>query len=288
MTLQQLAMAASILVGGYVLILIWVYLAQGRMVFLPGEPGRTLTATPESIGLAYDPVSLVTSDRIRLDGWFVPSPRERAVVAFFHGNAGNISHRMDTLRIFHELGLSVLIVDYRGYGQSEGSPSENGLYRDGEAVWDYLQNTRKIPAESIVLVGRSLGSAVAARLAAHHQPGALVLESPLISVPELGQAIYPYLPIRWLAKYRFPTLEFTAQARCPTLVIHSPDDNIVPITHGQRVFAAASGPKHFLELKGGHNASHIEDEPGYREGWEAFLAQHLSTPPPKESQLFQQ
>lgn len=275
MALQHVAIGVSVLAVGYTIILLWVYLSQDRMIFMPGEPGRTIPATPDDIGLEYEPVSLVTSDGVRLQGWFVPAAGERAVAAFFHGNAGNIGHRLDTLRVFNDLGLSVLIVDYRGYGQSGGEPSETGLYRDGEAVWEYLRNDREIPAERIVLVGRSLGAAVAAHVGARTRPGALVLESPFISIPELGQTIYPYLPVRWIARYRFPTAELAARCRCPLLVVHSPDDDIVPIRHGREIYAAAPGPKRFLELDGGHNTGFVQDERTYREGWEAFLADHL-------------
>ncbi len=275
MSFQQALLGLGVLAAGYAALVLWVYLSQDRLLFLPDQPGRSVKATPETVGLDYERITLEAQDGVHLDGWLVPSPEERAVVAFFHGNAGNIGHRLDTLRLFHELGLSVLIFDYRGYGRSEGEPSEVGFYRDGEAVWRYLRRDRGVAAERIVLVGRSLGAAVAAHLAARHRPGALILESPFVSIPELGQAIYPYLPVRWIAKYRFPTADNTARCRCAVLVIHSPTDEIVPIAHGQAIFERLTGPKRFLELKGGHNGSFLEDEATYRAGLEAFLAEHL-------------
>lgn len=282
MSFQQALLALGVLGAGYAALVLWVYLSQDRLIFLPDQPGRSVNATPETVGLDYERVTLEAEDGIHLDGWLVPAPEERAVVAFFHGNAGNIGHRLDTLRLFHELGLSVLIVDYRGYGRSEGEPSEVGLYRDGEAMWQYLRHERGIPPERIVLVGRSLGTAVAAHTAAQHRPGALVLESPFISIPELGQAIYPYLPVRWIAKYRFATAEHAARCRCPVLVIHSTHDEIVPIGHGRAVFDRLPGPKRFLELTGGHDSSFVEDEATYRAGLEAFLAEHLGAAPVPE------
>lgn len=275
MSFQQALLALGVLAAGYAALVLWVYLTQDRLLFLPDQPGRSVNATPETVGLDYERVTLKAEDGVHLDGWLVPSPEERAVVAFFHGNAGNIGHRLDTLRLFHELGLSVLIIDYRGYGRSEGEPSEVGLYRDGEAVWHYLRRHRGVAAERIVLVGRSLGAAVAAHIGAQHHPGALILESPFVSIPELGQAIYPYLPVRWIAKYRFPTAEEAARCRCPVLVIHSLNDEIVPIAHGRTIFDRIPGPKRFLELEGGHNAGFVEDEATYRAGLEAFLAEHL-------------
>ncbi|HSM41109.1 MAG TPA: alpha/beta hydrolase [Afifellaceae bacterium] len=140
----------------YALIVIYMYFAQHRLLFLADYPSRALGPGPDSIGLAYDNVHIVTEDNVRLNGWFIPALSPRGVVLFFHGNAGNISHRLDSLKIFHDLGLSTLIIDYRGYGISEGRVSEAGTYRDAEATWRYLTQERGVPEKiSSCSAGRS-------------------------------------------------------------------------------------------------------------------------------------
>ncbi len=155
----------------YLLLALMLYLFQGRMVFLSNLPDRSLTASPSDIGLDYEDVSLTTSDNERLHGWYIPAADSSGVLLFFHGNAGNISHRLDSIKIFHELGLDTLIIDYRGYGQSSGKATEQGTYLDANAAWDYLLNTRRIPADRIIIFGRSLGCAERPTMPRQHHPG---------------------------------------------------------------------------------------------------------------------
>lgn len=269
---------AALLLLGYLVVVAVVYWNQGRLLYLPHEPGREVTATPADIGLAYEEVALTAADGVPLHGWYVSAPGARTTVLFFHGNAGNVGHRLTTLEFLHDLGLATLIIDYRGFGRSGGEPSEAGTYRDAEAAWDYLVETRGIDPGRVVIFGRSLGSAVAAHLAARHRPGALVLESAFTSVPELAARIYPYLPVRWISRFRYATADYAARIDCPLLVIHSRDDELVPIAHGRAVFGRAPGPKRFLETTGGHNTGFGANATPYREGWEAFLAEHLTRP----------
>ena len=127
-------------VSVYLLLALMLYLLQGRMVFLSNLPGRALTASPNDIGLEFEDVSLATRDNEVLHGWYVPATNPAGVVLFLHGNAGNISHRLDSIEIFHELDLDVLIVDYRGYGQSSGSTSEQGTYLDAQTACHEIRN----------------------------------------------------------------------------------------------------------------------------------------------------
>ena len=265
----------GILAAAYGGLMLLVLIFQSHLVFYP-ETGREIIATPAQFGLPYDDIHLQTSDDISLHGWFVPAPQARGTVLFLHGNAGNISHRLDSVRMFQRLGYSTLIFDYRGYGSSGGAPTEQGTYRDAEAAWRYLIEQRHIPPCRIVLFGESLGGAVAAGLAARQKPAALVIASGFTSVPELGQQLYPYLPIRWLARIRYDTREYLRAVTVPVLVAHSQEDDIVPIEHGRALFAAAHPPKQFLELAGGHNEGFIF----MREAWvkvlEDFLAQQMN------------
>ena len=256
----------------YGLLVAVVYLGQSRMIYLPDLPGRDLTATPANIGLEYSDVQLRTSDGIDLHGWFVPGPSQR-VLLFFHGNAGNISHRLESIRQFHALGLSVFIIDYRGYGQSSGRASEAGLNLDAEAAWSYLRDELELSPDDIVIFGRSLGGAIAARLASQGQPHALIVESAFTSVPDIASELYPWLPVRWLSRMRHATADYVTGVRRPVLVIHSRDDEIIPYHHGERIFGAANEPRTLLTIRGSHNDAWIRDESNYINGLRSFLAE---------------
>ncbi len=256
----------------YLAFMVLLYIFQSRLLYLPSLMGRELTATPAMIGLDYQDLRIQVEDGPILHGWFVPAGHEGApVILFCHGNAGNISHRLDSIRIFHELGLDVVIFDYRGYGQSEGRPSEAGTYRDVEAVWSYLTGEGGYSSERIVIFGRSLGAAVAAHLAQSVRPGALILESAFASVPDLGSEHYWYLPVRLLSRFRYATGDYVSKVGAPVLVVHSPDDEIVPIAQGRRIFERANEPKEFLQILGNHNGGFVLSGALYTNGLRDFL-----------------
>jgi len=268
----------SLLVAAYGVLLLAVYFFQSHLVFYP-EAGREIVATPDQFGLPYKDVHLKTADGVDLHGWYVPVAQSRGTVLLLHGNAGNISHRIDTLQMFYRLGYSTLIIDYRGYGNSGGTPGEEGSYRDSEAAWRYLTEQHHIPPRRIVVFGESLGGAVAAWLSARYKPGALVIASGFTSVPELGQQLYPYLPMRWLTNIHYDTREYLRAVTAPVLIAHSPDDEIVPFEHGRALFAAAHTPKQFLELAGGHNDGYIFTRAAWIVALEDFLSEQLDKSP---------
>jgi fermentation-respiration switch protein FrsA (DUF1100 family) len=275
MTMNGFASLLAVLATAYGALLLLLYFNQASMLFLPDVPTRSIEATPTAIGLEFEPVAIITEDKMRLDAWFLPAPSGRGTVLFFHGNAGNISHRLDTLALFNRLGLDTLIFDYRGYGRSEGKPSEAGTYLDAEAAWRYLTVQREIAPRQIVLFGRSLGGAVASHLAARHTPGALILESSFTSIPDVAAELYPYLPARWLATIRYNVKADLATVSCPVLVVHSRDDEIIPYTHGRRLYEAAPEPKRFLEIRGGHNEGFVVSGQTYSQGLGEFLQEVL-------------
>lgn len=260
---------------GYALFILLMFVFQKWLLYYPHLPTRKIVATPDTVGLTYETVKIVTDDGIKLDSWYLPAKNARGVLIFFHGNAGNISHRLESLKIFNGLGLSTLIFDYRGFGRSEGKVSEEGTYRDAEAVWRYVRD-RNVPSGKIILFGRSLGAAIAAQLATKHAPAGLILESAFTSVPDFAARSYWFIPARWLARFNYNTKVYLTLAKCPVLVIHSPDDDIIPFRNGRELYETATEPKQFLEIQGDHNEGFLLSGKTYSEGLEKFLNTYLS------------
>ena len=261
-------------VSAYAVLIAYVFLFQARLIYFPNIPGRALTATPAEVGLDFEEVRITTADRTELHGWYVAAGAGAPTVLFCHGNAGNISHRLDWLEIFHDMGLAVFLFDYRGYGQSSGTPDEQGTYLDAQAAWDYLTNTKRHSPKSIVIFGESLGGPIAANLAKDVSPGALVLASTFSSAPDLASNFYWYLPVRLLARFRYPTAEYVTRVHAPTLVIHSRADDIVPFSHAEAIFRRANEPKQLLEIRGDHNSALLVSRRQIAGGIERFLEAH--------------
>ena len=245
----NMLMAAAVAYGAVMLL---VFLFQPRLIYFP-QVEREHTTTPRAAGLDFEDVALHTADGIKLHGWWVPARDTRGTVLLMHGNAGNISHRLGYLTMFNRLGYSVLLFDYRGYGKSGGSPGEEGTYLDAEAAWQHLTEARNLKSQDIVLVGESLGGGVATWLALKYPPRALVLASTFTSVPDMGAQVYPWLPVRLLARIVYDNIARIREIQVPVMIAHSRGDDIIPFAHGQALFAAAREPKQFLELAGGHN-----------------------------------
>lgn len=256
------------LVGAYAAFAALLYFYQSSFIYYPD---RQWVATPDKFGLSYESVTFGTADGVTLSGWYVPAERTRGVMLFFHGNAGNISHRMLSMQIFNRLRFDIFIFDYRGYGKSEGRPDEIGTYRDAEAAWYYLVRQRNVDPSMIVVFGRSLGAAIASHLAAKHTPRALIVESAFSSVPELAARFYPFMPVRWLTRFHYATKEHLRKVTCPVLVVHSREDDIVPFEHGQALFEAARPPKDFLGINGSHNDALLVTGGRYEQGLDRFL-----------------
>lgn len=252
----------------YIGILILLFFLQSRLIYYPM---KGINVTPQSIGLSYESISLITKDWVTITGWFVPALNPKGVILFCHGNGGNISHRLQSLQIFYQLGLSTFIFDYRGYGKSDGKPTELGTYHDAEVAWDYLVETRKINPEKIIILGRSLGGAVAAYLAQKHPPKALILESTFPSIHEVANSLYPFIPARLLLRFHYPTLEYSQKVSCPILVVHSREDDLIPYSLGRQLFEGINVPKEFLEISGDHNEGFLLPESNYSQGLDAFL-----------------
>ncbi len=248
--------------------LLGFFFFQGKLIY---HPGRTVYSTPCDAGLKYEAITLTTRDGIKIQSWWVPSSGAHYTVLFCHGNAGTLASRVETARIWHELGCNILLFDYRGYGQSKGKPSEKGTYRDAEAAWEWLCHTQQIQPDQIILHGRSLGGPIAAYMAKSHKSAALIVESTFINLKTIAGELYPFLPVGLLLRYRYPTHEYLVQVTSPVLVIHSSEDDFIGFHHGRKLFTAANSPKQFLEIQGNHDAGYLDSEKEYVEGLQCFL-----------------
>ncbi|MBK5936731.1 alpha/beta hydrolase [Halorhodospira sp. 9621] len=270
--LLSLAAAAGLIYVGFGALL---FFGQERMVHLPQIPSRELQSAPADRGWDYQDLAIPSTDGVTLHGWRIPADSPRGVVVFFHGNAGNISHRLDTIAILRDLGLDVIIFDYRGYGQSEGSAHEAGLHEDARAVARWVREELGVPSERMVFHGRSLGGALAASAARHTSPAALILESSFTSAEAVARDLYPFYPARWLTRLEYATADYLAETRAPVLIVHSRDDEIIPYHHARSLREAAPGEAQLLTIRGDHNTGFLTSGRAYRDGLRQFLDQHL-------------
>jgi fermentation-respiration switch protein FrsA (DUF1100 family) len=257
------------------LISVCFWLLSGCVSRLIYYPERDIRGVPADHGLAYECVDLKTKDGVTLSGWWIPACKQRGVVLFCHGNAGNVSYRLDSILIFNRLGLSTFIFDYRGYGKSGGRPSEEGTYLDAEAAWHYLLQTRRIPQEDIIIFGRSLGGSIAAWLAQDHQPRILIVESSFTSLPNMVKDRFPWIPAMLVGHYQYDTRQYLQKAQCPVLIIHSRDDELIPFRQGQELYEVAKWPKAFLDISGSHNRGFMDSITRYESALDAFISRYL-------------
>ncbi len=233
-------------------------------------PVQTIDATPDNIGLDYEEIFVTTKDGVQLSAWFIPSGSTRATLLFSHGNGGNISHRLEKIKILNKLNLDVLIFDYRGYGMSKGSPSEKGLYRDAEAMYDFLIKERKISPRKIVGYGESLGGAVIINMAMKHEVGGLIIEDSFTSVRDMSRKYFPFIP-SFVYKSKFDSLTKIKSIKAPKLILHSVNDEIVPFEQGKKLFENAPEPKGFVQLQGGHNDAFLISQDVFAAKIDSFI-----------------
>ncbi|MCY4654894.1 MAG: alpha/beta hydrolase [Dehalococcoidia bacterium] len=239
-------------------------------------PQRGLEATPDSVGLAYEDVYLTASDGTRIHGWHIPG-RSNVTLLWFHGNAGNISHRLDNILILHQrLGVSVFIIDYRGYGLSEGKPSEKGLYMDAEAAMEYLKFDLGLSLEDdVVLMGRSLGVGMAVEMATRHRVRGVILESGFTSIREMAEASGSILPIALVLlmfEARYDSISKIARVESPVMVLHGDRDDTVPYWMAEKLYGAANEPKTLYPIRGAsHNDTVYVGGEGYLRALSGFI-----------------
>ncbi len=245
------------------------YFLQPKLIF---HPTREFVVTPDQLELPFEDVYINVAAGERVHGWYFrtdnPNTNSQVpVVLFCHGNAGNISHRLETAELILSLGARILLFDYRGYGKSDGSPSEENVYADAEACYNWLVEQKGVRPEQIILFGRSLGGAITIELARRVKCRALVVESSFTSVERMARKIFPLFTVKHILRYKFDSIRKIGSLTCPVLVMHSPDDELIPFEMGQRLFAAANEPKRFVSFRSRHNEREYLNETSYQAAW---------------------
>jgi hypothetical protein len=252
----------------FVGLLIVFYLAQNRLLF---QSTRDIYRTPQSVGWEFEEVRVNVGEHTTA-GWWIPYAEDsKGAILFSHGNAGNIADRLESIAIFRDLGFNVLAYDYGGYGNSTGKPTEKRCYQDIHAMYDWLAKERNIPAERIILFGRSLGAGPTCQLATEVNVAGVVIESTFTSVPDRGREIFPFLPVTLMSKNRFNNLSKVPSFLSPVLVVHSQYDTTIPYHHGRALYEAAKEPKYFLEIQGDHNEGFWNSGDLYTKGLTTFF-----------------
>jgi hypothetical protein len=264
----------GMLIVAYVGLALILYFMQPKFVY---DPVREIPYTPAELGLDFEEVVFRTGDHLQLHGWFVPAPNAPFTVLYCHGNGGNMMYFLDTVAFLNKLGLNCFIFDYRGYGNSQGKPSEHGTYLDVRAAYRWLTKKKGIAPERIIIFGWSLGGSIAAYLAGKVKAAGLVIESTFTSYRDIGKKFYPYMPVRWFARFDYPTIGFVRKVKCPILVIHSRNDEMIPFEFGLELYDAANDPKDFVEIFGGHNDGFLIAGDEYKKAWSDWL-QFLKEP----------
>ncbi len=252
----------------YVLICLFMFFSQKNLIHIPYED---FTGTPLDHGMNYEEIYLDAEDGARLHAWYIPHPEADYTFWIFSGNAGNKSYMLDSIGLIYNLGYSVFIYDYRGFGPSRGKMTEQTMYQDTELGWQYLTRKREIPPGRIVLHGRSLGTAMASWIAEKTKPAALILESGFTSISDMAKIHYRWLPIDLLLQWQYDNLNRIGNIQSPVLFIHSPDDGLTPYSHSQKLFDTVRTSKRFLTIFGNHYDGFIESGDVYTEGIVKFL-----------------
>ncbi len=236
-------------------------------------PSRHLQCDPKAVGLDFQDMELIAEDNVKLHGWFVPCGDSAGTVLMLHGNGGNIGDRVSWLKILHDLGVNVLIIDYRGYGKSEGEPNEEGLYRDARAAYDWWAAERQPKGEKLILFGESLGGAVAVHLAAEISPSGIILQSTFTSARDMAKTMFPIGLLQPLINVRFNSTDAIVRITCPKLFIHGDRDSTVPFSLGENLFKLAPNPKFFYAVRGAdHNDLVLVAGPEYARQLRMFLS----------------
>lgn len=264
-----------------VLMLLYAVLLVGfekKIIFHPAKFPEGYW-NPVSLGLKAQDISFQTVDGVNLHGWFVPTPGARATLLWFHGNAGNLSHRLDNIQRLLPLNLNIFIFDYRGYGKSEGEPDENGIYKDSQAAYNKILELEEVSVNSLFLFGRSLGGICATETALNNPARGLILESTFTSASDMSRKIIPLIPLGWAIRSKLDAINKVTELKLPKLFLHGDRDEVVPFDLGRKLYEEASDPKSFYIIQGaGHNDTYIMGGRGYYNALDEFITETLKIP----------
>lgn len=250
---------------------------EDKMIYFPSKYPEGMWNIKDHDVLVED-AYFKTEDGLTLHGWFVPSTEDKITLLWFHGNAGNLSHRLENIIYLHKLNINIFIFDYRGYGRSEGRlPSERTIYIDSRAAYHYLIKEKGVQKENLFFFGRSLGGAVAVEIAREFNCKGIIIESSFTSAREMAGIMFPFLPVKYFIKTKYNSIEKIKDIYCPKLFIHGNRDKIVPFKLGKKLYDAAPVPKEFFEIKGaGHNDTYFVGGDKYFETINRFLRKFAS------------
>jgi fermentation-respiration switch protein FrsA (DUF1100 family) len=238
---------------GVIVVIVLIRVLENRFIYFPPRYPEGFVP-PENYGLNVEEVWLVAEDGVKLNGYFLAHAASPKALLWFHGNAENIGLGLEQMKTLAGLGVNILELDYRGYGKSEGSPNEAGVYRDASAAYDYLVEVRHFQPKDIIIDGHSLGGAVAVDLASRRECGGLIVQSSFSSVREMARRIFRIPLLEYVPKSQFDSLEKIQRVRAPILIIHGTRDEVIPFSMGERLYRAAPKPKSFFAVEGaGHN-----------------------------------
>ena len=257
----------------YAALVIGVWAMQEKLMF--GRRTTEIVANPSSRNWTYEEVRLDVMGN-KTYGWMIPIENARGTVLCSHGSGRNISGYLEDVALFREQGMSVLLYDYGGYGLSTGTPSEARCCADALAMWNYLTEQRGIPPEKIILAGSSMGGGVTGDLASHVSPAAVIMESTFTSIPDTVRDTYPFIPAKWICHIQFRNIDKVPGFRCPTLVVHSKDDTVVPFAHARRLYDRITAPKMFVEIRGSHGGGKFASRDIYSERLKTFFEKHFA------------
>lgn len=267
--------------AGLILVILLAYgvllvSCEGKIIYHPFKYPEGLW-DPGSFGVETEDIYFAAADGVKLHAWYVPAPNAVATLLWFHGNAGNLTHRLDNIRQLRPLNLNIFIFDYRGYGKSEGEPDEAGIYLDSQAAYETLVSRKNVSPDTLFLFGRSLGGICAIEVASKNPAAGLILESVFTSAGDMARKLFPLLPLHWAIKSKFDAVGKVPQLKLPKLFLHGTEDEIVPYRLGRELFEAAAEPKQFYDIQGaGHNDTFIVGGKPYYDALHRFVTAVLA------------
>jgi fermentation-respiration switch protein FrsA (DUF1100 family) len=268
MSILQTAGCVLILVA---LCAVFLMACESKIIYHPYKYPEGIW-DPSSYNIQVEDIFFQAQDGTQLHGWYIPSPNAQATLLWFHGNAGNLTHRVENIQQLKPLNINIFIFDYRGYGKSEGSPSEKGIYQDSQAAYDVLIREKNVSPQRLFLFGRSLGGICAVEVASRNPAAGLILESVFTSARDMAGKVFPLLPIRWAIRSKFDAEKKVPHLKLPKLFLHGTEDEVVPYELGRKLYSAAANPKEFYDIEGaGHNDTYIMGGGAYYAALNRFI-----------------